>query len=145
MTLLKGFPGGSVVKTLPFNSGDAENVGLILGSGRPPGVGNGTPLQYSCLGNPMDRGACLLQSMGSQTVGHDNMHARTQVIHPGCWPWQYPFHPQDYALTTPCPHPHHPNYPSPPCLSNAYKKEQRMCSLWLVIRTRVPSLVSHLL
>ena len=65
-----------MVKNLPFNSGDAENVGLILGSGRSPGVGNGTPLQNSCLGNPMDRGACLLQSMGSQTVGHDNMHAQ---------------------------------------------------------------------
>jgi len=43
-----------VVKTLPAN---AENVGLIPGSGRSPGGGNDNPLQYSCLGNPMDRGA----------------------------------------------------------------------------------------
>ena len=43
-----------VVKNLPANAGDA---GLIPGSGRSPGVGNGNPLQYSCLGNPMDRGA----------------------------------------------------------------------------------------
>ena len=49
-----GFPGSSVVKNLPANAGD---VGLICGSGRSPGEGNGNPLQYSCLGNPMDRGA----------------------------------------------------------------------------------------
>ena len=47
-------PGGSVVKNLPANAGDA---GLIPGSGRSPGEGNGYLLQYSCLGNPMDRGA----------------------------------------------------------------------------------------
>ena len=50
----KGFPGGSVVKNPPANAGD---VGLIPGSGRSPGEGNGHPLQYFCLGNPMDRGA----------------------------------------------------------------------------------------
>ena len=49
------FPGGSVVKNLLANAGDAGDVGLILG--RYPGVGNGNPLQYSCLGNPMTRGA----------------------------------------------------------------------------------------
>ena len=49
-----GFPGGSVVKNLPASAGDA---GSIPGSGRPPGEGNGNPLQYSCLGNVMDRGA----------------------------------------------------------------------------------------
>ena len=49
-----GFPSGSVVKNLPANAGD---VGSILGLGRFPGEGNGNPLQYSCLGNPMDRGA----------------------------------------------------------------------------------------
>ena len=49
-----GFPGGSVVKSQPAN---AENAGSIPGSGRSPGEGNGTPLQYSCLGNPMERGA----------------------------------------------------------------------------------------
>ena len=47
-------PGGSVVKNLPANAGDS---GSIPGSGRSPGEGNGNPLQYSCLGNPMDRGA----------------------------------------------------------------------------------------
>ena len=48
------YPGGSVIKNLPANAGD---VGSVRGSGRSPGVGNGNPLQYSCLGNPMDRGA----------------------------------------------------------------------------------------
>ena len=49
-----GFPGGTTVKNPPANAGD---MGLIPGSGRSPGGGNGTPLQYPCLGNPMDRGA----------------------------------------------------------------------------------------
>ena len=49
-----GFCGGSMVKNPPANVGEA---GSILGSGRSPGEGNGNPLQYSCLGNPMDRGA----------------------------------------------------------------------------------------
>ena len=48
-----GFLAGSVVKNLPVNIGD---TGLILESGRSPGEGNGNPLQYSCLENPMDRG-----------------------------------------------------------------------------------------
>ena len=50
----EGFSGGSVVKNPPASS---EDVGLIPGSGRSPGEGNGNPLQHSCLGNPMDRGA----------------------------------------------------------------------------------------
>ena len=44
-------PGGSVVKNPPANAGE---VGSIPGSGRSPGEGNGNPLQYSCLKNPMD-------------------------------------------------------------------------------------------
>ena len=49
-----GFPGGSDGKASVCNAGD---VGLIPGSGRSPGEENGNPLQYSCLGNPMDGGA----------------------------------------------------------------------------------------
>ena len=49
-----GFPGGTVVKNLPDNAGDA---GSIPGSGRSLGGGNGNPLQYYCLENSMDRGA----------------------------------------------------------------------------------------
>ena len=52
-----GLPGGSVVKNLPASAEDARDVGLIPGSGRSPGEGNGNPLQNSCLENPMDRGA----------------------------------------------------------------------------------------
>ena len=52
-----GFPGYTVVKNLPADAGDARGVGLIPGPGRSPGVGNGNPLQYSCLENLMDRGA----------------------------------------------------------------------------------------
>ena len=49
-----------------------RETGSIPGSGRFPGEGNGNPLQYSCLENPMDGGAwCRLLSMGSQRVGHD--------------------------------------------------------------------------
>ena len=48
------FPCDPVLKNLPANAGDA---GSIPGSGRSPGVGNGNPLQYSCLENSMDRGA----------------------------------------------------------------------------------------
>ena len=51
-----GSPGGAVVKNPPARAGNARDAGSIPGSGRAPGVGNGNPLQYSCLGNPMDRG-----------------------------------------------------------------------------------------
>ena len=60
-----------MVKNLPVNAGDARDVGLISGLGKSPGVGNGNPLQYSCLGNPMGRGAQKATSMGSQRVGDD--------------------------------------------------------------------------
>ena len=56
-------PCGSVVKNPPANVGD---MGLIPGSRKSPGEGNGNPPQYSCLGNTMDREAWKLQSMGLQ-------------------------------------------------------------------------------
>ena len=46
-----------MVKNLPANAEDMRDLGSIPGLGRSPGVGNGNPLQYSCLENPMDRGA----------------------------------------------------------------------------------------
>ena len=55
--LTSGFPGGSVVNNPPVDEGDTRDMSLIPGSGRSPGGGNGNPLRYSCLGNPMDRGA----------------------------------------------------------------------------------------
>ena len=66
-----GFPGGSVVKNPPANAGDTRDAGSISESGRSPGGGHGNPLQYSCLENPMDRGAGGIQSMGLQRVTHD--------------------------------------------------------------------------
>jgi len=45
-----------VVKNLPANAGDVRDMGSILELGRSPGEGQGNPLQYSCLENPMDRG-----------------------------------------------------------------------------------------
>ena len=66
-----GFPGGSVVKNLPASAGDAGDTGSILGTGRHPGGGgNGNLLQYSCLGNPMDREACY-SLCGHKRVRHD--------------------------------------------------------------------------
>ena len=53
----EGFPGGSAVKKSACHTGDAGDAGSILGLGRFPGGGNANPLQYSCLGNPTDRGA----------------------------------------------------------------------------------------
>ena len=46
-----------MVKNLPVNAGDSRDAGSIPGLGRSPEVGNGNPLQYSCLGNPVDRRA----------------------------------------------------------------------------------------
>ena len=60
-----GLPGGSDGKESACNVGDP---GSIPGSGRSPGEGNSNPLQYSCLENPMDRGA---QAVGLQRTGHD--------------------------------------------------------------------------
>ena len=65
------FHGGSVFKESACNAGASGDEGLILGSGRSHGEGNGNPLQYSCPENPLDRGASGLQSTGLQRVGHD--------------------------------------------------------------------------
>ena len=63
-----GFPCSSDGKESTRNAGD---LGSIPGSGRSPGGGHGNQLQYSCLENPMDRGAWLVQSMEVKRVGHD--------------------------------------------------------------------------
>ena len=54
---VQGFPGSSVVKNPPANIGYTGDLRSIPGLGRSPGGGNGNPLQYSCPGNPMDKGA----------------------------------------------------------------------------------------
>ena len=63
------FLGDSVVKNPPAN---AREAGLIPGSGRSPGEGNGNPLQYSCLENPLDRGPC-------QAAVHRLAESQTQL------------------------------------------------------------------
>ena len=60
-----------VVKNLPANAGDLRDAGLIHGLGRSLGGGHGNPLQYSCLENPMDRGAWWAAVHGVARVGHD--------------------------------------------------------------------------
>ena len=69
---LWGFPGGSEVKASVCNAGD---LGLIPGLERSPGEGNGNPLQYSCLENPMDG-----EPGGLQSTGHKESNT-TQRLH----------------------------------------------------------------
>ena len=74
-----GFPGGTVIKNLPANAGDA---GSIPGSGRSSGEGNGNPLQYSCLENSMDRGVWRATIHGvTESDTTERLSIRT-YIHP---------------------------------------------------------------
>ena len=66
-----GFPGGAVVNSLSADAGDARDVSSTLGSGGSPGEENGNSLQYSCMENPMDRGAWQATVRGIARVGHD--------------------------------------------------------------------------
>ena len=68
-------PGGSAVKNLPVNIGDS---GSIPGLGRSFGEGNGNPFQYSCLGNPMDRGDWRAAVHGVSGVRHNIVTKRQQ-------------------------------------------------------------------
>ena len=67
-----GFPSGSLVKNLLDNAGDTGDAVSVLGSGRSPAGGNGTPHQYSCLENPMDREAW-------RVIVHGVAKSRTQL------------------------------------------------------------------
>ena len=71
-----GLPGGSVVKNLPANAGDA---GSIPGLERSPVKGNGNPLQYYFMGNPMDRGVWQASVPGVTRVGR-NLVTKSQQI-----------------------------------------------------------------
>ena len=73
-------PGGSVEKNPPANAGD---MGSIPGSGRSPGKGNGNPIQYSCLENPMEGGACRLQSKESDTTERLHFQGSKILVLPG--------------------------------------------------------------
>ena len=72
-----------VLKNIPVNAGGVRNASSIPGWGRCPGGGHGNPFQYSCLENPMDRGAwgATVQRVAKTWIGHDlkdlaHMHAR---------------------------------------------------------------------
>ena len=84
---IQGFPGGSVVKNLPGSAGDTGDEGLIPGSGRSPGGGNGNPLQDSCWRNPMGRGAWWAMLHGAierwTQLKRLSMHIRRQL--PPVW------------------------------------------------------------
>src|SRR5574337_514196 len=69
--MIPGFPGGTPQKNLPANPGDTRTAGSIPGWGRSPGEGNGNPLQYSCLENPVDGGDWWAAVHGVSRVGHD--------------------------------------------------------------------------
>ena len=65
-----GFPGGTVVKNLPANEGDARDPSSVPEFRRSPGVSSGNPLKYSCLDNPMNKEPGGLQYIGSLRVRH---------------------------------------------------------------------------
>ena len=75
-----------MVKKLPGNAGDARHTGLIPGSGRSAREGNGYPLEYSCLGNPMDRGAWwgTVHGVAKSQTGLSYFHTHTiKMRNPG--------------------------------------------------------------
>ena len=91
-TLLSlGFLSSTVVKNLPANAGNARDSGSVLGTGRPPGEGNGNPLQYSCLKNPMDRRtwqAAVPRVPKSQTQLSDWSHTYIVIFN---WTQMFPY------------------------------------------------------
>ena len=75
--MIRDYPGGLEGKESTCNTGDP---GLIPGSGRSPGGGNGNPLQYYCLGNPMDRGWATVHGVSKSQIGlstHTHTHTHT--------------------------------------------------------------------
>ena len=80
------FPSGAMVKNPPANAEDARDEGSVPGSGGSPGGGHGNPLQYCCLGNPMDRGAWRAAVHGIakswtplRTHTHTHTHTHTRL------------------------------------------------------------------
>ena len=68
-----------MVKNQPAYAGDIRDVGLIPGLERSPGGGHGNPFHCSCLENPVDRGACRLQPMGSLRVRQDSVTSLSRI------------------------------------------------------------------
>ena len=81
---------GSVVKNLPANAWASGAMGLIPGLGRSPGGGNGSPFQYSCLGNPMDRGAWRATVHG---IAESDATEHAYTGRGGRVPWERPLCP----------------------------------------------------
>ena len=77
----QGFPNGSVVKNPPANTGASRDMGLIPGLGRFPGGGNGKLIQYSCLENPVDRGAWQATVYGVTKSRTDRKSTRLNSSH----------------------------------------------------------------
>ena len=76
-----GFPGGRVVKNPSANAKDEGDAGLIPSLGKSSGGGNGNPLQYSCLENPMDRGAWQTTVHGvAESQTRLSTHTRNEVL-----------------------------------------------------------------
>ena len=76
----EGFPGSPVLKNPPADEGDPRDTGSIPESGRSPEGGNGNPLQYSCLENPMDRGAWQVNRVTKNQTWLSNLTTTTRVI-----------------------------------------------------------------
>ena len=64
-----------MAKNSAANAGDLRNTGFVPGSGRPPGGRHGSPLQDSCLGNPVDRGARQAANRGAATEATQHAHS----------------------------------------------------------------------
>ena len=74
-----------MVKNPPANEGDTRDAGSIPGWGRSPGEGNGNPLQYSCLENPMDRGAWRATVHGvAKELGPEDTHTAHVLLKQTC-------------------------------------------------------------
>ena len=90
-TSLSFLPSGAAVKTLPARAGRSGDPGSMPGSGRSPGGGNGNPRQYSCLENPVDKGAwqatvCSVQSLSRVRLFATPWTVATRLL---C-PWDSP-------------------------------------------------------
>ena len=90
-----------MVKNLPANAGDTRDAGSIPGLGRSPGVENGTPLQYSCLENPMDGEAwwaavhgvaeCRIRLSDFTFIFHFHVLEKERATHSSVLAWEVPW------------------------------------------------------
>ena len=150
-----GFPGGAVVKNSPANAGDARAADSIPGSERSPGGGNSNPLLYSCLENPMDRGAWQAQSMGLWRVKHNWTHTHAlngaQNYVPKCLKDEQEFQVSvqfSRSVMSDSLQPHGPQHTRPPCPSPTPGVYSNSCPLSQWCHPTISSSVvpfSHLL